>query len=325
MKRWWSRVAAPLGVSLVLAVALQPGAARAQGTSPSSEYQIGVEDVLQISVWMHPELERTVPVNAQGNVVMPPVGEIKAAGLTTQQLAERITDRLSTYLHQTATVTVTVREFLSHSVYVSGAVVQPGRYGFETIPGLMDVINRAGGPQANADLNRILIVRREGPGRGQTTADLGTALRNGTEQTLPPLAPGDVIVVPATGMATSPTMDAAGVIGEVNRPGLYPVGIGGEDLWMMLALAGGPTARGNLSNIRVLTRDQDAQTAVLVNLFETLQRGNKSPYRIKPGDIVFVDAKGPSAWGLFTGFLGVTRDVASLIAVVDILRRNKTL
>jgi len=101
------------------------------------------------------------------------------------------------------------------------------------------------------------------------------------------------------------------------------VGMAGEELWIMLALAGGPTARGNLTNVRVLTHDQDAQTAVTVNLSETLQRGNRSPYRVKPGDIVFVDARAPSAWGLFTGLLVVTRDVVGIIAIVDVLNREK--
>ena len=59
-----------------------------------------------------------------------------------------------------------------------------------------------------------------------------------------------------------------------------------------------------------------------VNLSETLQRGNKSPYRIKPGDIVFVDTRGLSAWTLFTGLLGVTRDVANLVAVIEVLKQN---
>ena len=112
-----------------------------------------------------------------------------------------------------------------------------------------------------------------------------------------------------------------GVLGQVNRPGLYPVGPN-EDLWVALALAGGPTTVAKLSTIRVLTKDQSAQTAVTVNLQETLQRGNKQPYMIQPGDIVFVDSKGPSFWGVFSQLLNTSRDVANLVAIVHILQKN---
>lgn len=313
-----------LGALLVLAGA--PSFAQAPTTpSPSAdatEYRIGADDVLHIVVWLHPELERTPTVNAQGDITFPPIGEMRAAGLTPRQLAERIGDRLTTFLRQTTSVDVTVTQPMSRSIWVTGAVAQPGRFGFEVIPGLLDVISRAGGAAPNADLSRILIVRRTGPNRGEFNADLDAALRSGDESALPPLQVGDVIVVPEQGMASgSVSTDAAGVIGQVNRPGIYPVGLG-ADLWMVLALAGGPTERGNLSTVRVLTREQQASQAVLVNLNETLRLGNRTPYVVKPGDIVFVDSKGTSAWGLFTGFLGVTRDVASIVAVIQVLKNE---
>jgi polysaccharide export outer membrane protein len=310
MKSRWS---ACLGMLMAL-MCLAPAAARAQ------EYLIGAGDVLVISVWMHPELERRVTVDANGNVIFPPLGEIKASGLTPKQLGERLGDRLSSYLRQTATVTVAVAEFLSRSVMVSGAVVHPGRLGFEKMPPLLDVIQQAGGPQPNADLTRVQIVRRENGQLRTQLVNVSQAMMEGNESSLPQLQVGDVIVIPAGTAGVSMTADAAGVLGEITRPGLYPVGEG-QDLWLVLSQAGGPTPRTNLSDIKVLTRREGGEaTAVTVDLVETLSKGNRAPFVVHPGDIVFLNPKG-SLWTAFLQLVNVAVDLAGLIAIIQVLQQ----
>ncbi len=308
-----------------------PVAARAQQATngptalPSGEYQIGIEDVLEITVYGHPDMSRLASVGPQGTIVLPPVGEVKAAVLTPRQLGDRLSDRLSTYLRQgAATVTVTVHDYLSQSVFVTGAVAHPGRYGAEAPPSLLDALNLAGGALADGDLNRVTIIHRFGPGPHEVTVDVANAMRLGTESSLPPTRAGDMIVVPTAvslvgGVGSE---QGIGVLGEVNHPGLYPVG-DREDLWMALALAGGPTTRGNLSNVRVVTHDQNTNTAVTVNLKETLTRGNRRPYIVQPGDIVYVDSRGIGGWEVFSRFLSTTRDVVDIAAIAEVLRRTK--
>jgi polysaccharide biosynthesis/export protein len=309
---WWLRMG---GTFLLLLLCATP-AVRA------ADYTIGVEDELQISVWMHPELERKVTVDADGNVIIPPIGEIKAAGLTPKQFGDRLGDRLSTYLRQTATVTVTVTQFLSRSVLVSGAVAKPGRYGAERLPTLLDAIQQAGGALPNADLSRVQILRREKGVLRTQVADLAKAMEQGDEAGLPLLQVGDVVVVPSAGGGGggAAITDAAGVIGEVTKPGLYSVGTG-QDLWFVLAQAGGPTGRGSLGNIKVVTKQGTAATALTVNLSETLVKGNRAPYVVKPGDIIYVNPKS-STWGAFVTFLGITRDVVGVYAIVQALNKD---
>jgi polysaccharide export outer membrane protein len=136
------RFGGPIPRYLVLAGAMLVASAT---VARAEEYVLGPEDVVSISVWMHPELERTAAIGADSTLVLPPIGSVKAAGLTTKQLGDRIADRLSSYLRQSTTVTVSVKDYLSRSVYVSGAVAKPGRYGFERVPTIVDVINQAGG------------------------------------------------------------------------------------------------------------------------------------------------------------------------------------
>src|SRR4029079_988936 len=177
----------------VLALAMLPAAVHAE------DYTIGPADVLQISVWMHTELDKSVTVGPDGTLSFAPAGDIKAAGLTTKQLADRLGDRLSTYLRQTVTVTVTVTQYLSRSVYVVGAVGRPGRYGFQTMPSLVDLISQAGGALPGGDLSQVRITRREGEARRALNADVSSALRNGVGTDLPALRPGDTVVINTVG------------------------------------------------------------------------------------------------------------------------------
>jgi len=310
---------------LLISVAMLagPGAAAAQ------EYVLGPEDVVAISIYLHPELERTLAIDAEGNITFPPIGNIKSAGLTPKQLGDKISEKLASYLRQTTSVTVTVKEYFSRSVYVQGAVTRPGRYGFERIPGLVEVIGQAGGALPAADLSRVEIVRKEGAGRRTLYANLAASLRDGSTTTLPALAPGDIITVPmgAVGGVGGALGEGVGVIGEVTKPGVYPVGPG-QDLWSVLALAGGPTQNGDLSNVRIITREGLSQAVVKLNLKETLDRGKLRPQLVKAGDVVYVSSTAHSgvaqAFGGFQTLLAITRDILNIIVLEKVLNEHNT-
>ena len=85
------------------------------------EYQIGPEDVLDISVWKNPELSRTVPVRPDGKVSLPLLNDFRAAGLTPSDLREQLVARLSDFV-PTPEVSVIVREVHSRKIAVVGAV-----------------------------------------------------------------------------------------------------------------------------------------------------------------------------------------------------------
>jgi protein involved in polysaccharide export with SLBB domain len=252
------------------------------------------------------------------------VGEIKAAGLTTKQLSDKIADRLSAYLRQTTTVTCTVTQFLSRSIFVQGAVAKPGRYGFERLPSLLDALSQAGGALTGSDLSAVQIVRKDGTSRRTLSADLSAALRSGDASGLPELKAGDTVVVPGTAASAAGSgVEGVGVLGQVAKPGLYSVGAG-QDLWTVLALAGGATERGNLSDVRLLTRTEGGQIVALINLREVLDKGSRSPVTVKPGDVVVVMPKGPNVWSAFTGLLALSRDALNVAVLVDYLNNKKT-
>ena len=312
--RVWLQRLTLAALALGLAVLASVPAARAE------DYVIGAEDVVQVSVWLHPELERSVTVSADGNIVLPPVGEIHAAGLTSKQLADRVSDRLSAYLRQTTTVTITVTQYMSRSVYVSGAVAKPGRYGFEQIPSLVDVLNAAGGAVAGSDLVNVQVIRKEGEVRRTIPADVSSVLRDGDTSRLPALKPGDTVIVPATAAAGAAGGAASGegvaVLGQVLRPGYYtaPQSL---DLFTVLALAGGTTDRANWSDVRVLSRGEGGVTVARLDLKAVLDRGARASSTVKSGDVVVVMPKGPNVWAGLVSLMTLSREALNVVVLVD--------
>lgn len=305
---------------LAAVVLVWPAAARAE------DYVLGSEDVVAVSVWLHPELERTLTINADGNVTLPPVGEIKAAGLTTKQLGEKMADRLSAYLRQTTTVTVTVSQYVSKSVYVTGGVAKPGRYGFERIPTLVEVLGQAGGAQAGVDLAAVQVVRTEGDQRHMIPADVAAAMRTGDSSKLPALKAGDTVIVPGVPVPGAPPAPGEGVavLGEVAKPGLYAIA-GTQDVWNLIAAAGGTTQRGNIGNVRLLTRGDEGLSVATLDLKEVLAHGSRTPAMVKNGDVLVVmpNPRGlPDMWNGLGSILAVSRDVMNLIIINDYLKNN---
>lgn len=294
------------------------------GAVCAEEYVLGAEDVVAVSVWMHPELERTLTINAEGNITLPPIGEVKAAGLTPKQLGDRLAEQITRYLRSTTNVTITVTQFMSRSVFVTGAVAKPGRYGFERIPTLVEVLGQAGGALAGSDLSAAQVIRKEGEMRRTIPADLAASLRTEDTSALPKLKPGDTIVIPGPGGpgGTGANVEGVGVLGEVTKPGLYAV-TPTMDVWGALASAGGLTVRGNMSDVRLLTRADGGQTVTTLNLREVLERGSRAPIAIKPGDVVVVMPRGPSVWAGLTAILGLSRDLLNIVVVADYFQNKK--
>ena len=170
------------------------GAREARIVASERDYQIGPEDVLDISVWKNPELSRTVPVRPDGKVSLPLVNDIHAAGLTPTALREELTKRLSEYV-PSPEVAVIVREVHSAKVSVMGAVRTPGRYDVRSPATVLELIALAQGFTDFASRDRIVVLRQNGDTPTRIPFNY-RKIADGTEQENFFVQPGDIIVVP---------------------------------------------------------------------------------------------------------------------------------
>ncbi len=163
-------------------------------TQDSSDYRIGPEDVLDISVWNNAAISRTVPVRPDGKVSLPLVNDIQAAGLTPMQLRSALIKKLAEYV-PSPEISIIVREVHSFKVSVIGEVKRTGRHELKGRATVLDVLALAEGFGEFAARGRIVVIRQDGRqilfNYNKVVSSNGAGAR---ENFL--LQPGDIIVVP---------------------------------------------------------------------------------------------------------------------------------
>ena len=175
---------------------------QAEGVVDRDHYVIGSEDVLTIHVWREEALSRTVPVRTDGNISLPLIREIKAAGLTPPQLEEAITERLKGF-YENPNVSVNVMETNSFKIYISGEVMMPGVYNLQEEASVLQIIPMAGGFTEWAIQNKILIIRKENDREKRMTVSYKKAMKGDPSSTVL-LKPGDTIIVEASRLKKKP-------------------------------------------------------------------------------------------------------------------------
>lgn len=195
----FKHVLAVLLAMLMAACSNQPiqiGPVKCQGEGCEiQEYTIGSGDVLHISVWKDPGLDRTVTVRPDGMISYPLVNDMQATGLTPMQLQNKLTEKLKKYISMPV-VSVVVKEVHSFAVSVLGNVAKPGRYELNGEVTVLDVLAQAGGLNEFASPSGITVLRNENNTRVRIPFDYDQALSERGGQKVLYVHPGDVIIVP---------------------------------------------------------------------------------------------------------------------------------
>jgi polysaccharide export outer membrane protein len=163
-----------------------------------SDYVIGPGDTLQIFVYRSPELSVEVPVRPDGQISMPLIADVEAAGQVPVQLARHIEERLRTYVRE-PNVTVIVRAFVgpaSRQIRIVGEAAQLRSVPFREGLTVLDVLIQSGGLTRYAAGNRARIIRREGESQRAIPLRLADLLSTGDLSQDVALRPGDTIVIP---------------------------------------------------------------------------------------------------------------------------------
>ena len=294
------------------------------------ESRIGPDDLLQITVFEAPDLNRTLRVSANGEISLQLLGPVKAGGLTPRQLELVLQELLRRTYMKDPRVGVFVQELQSHPVSVVGAVKRPGVFQIRGTKTVLELLSMAEGLADDAG-DTVLVMRG-----ASTTGSVGrdnaepesqkdgtvfpatdnAALASGpsvpTKQERAgeivevnlksllesddpafniPVHPGDIVKVTRAGIVY--------VVGEVKKPGGFVLR-SNENITVLqaLALAEGLTRTSLKSQARIIRTDQSTnkRTEIPVDLGKILASKASDPL-LQPKDIIFVpDSSAKSAF-----------------------------
>ncbi len=163
-------------------------------------YVIRPGDELQLDFYLNPEFNRTVTVRPDGDISLDLVGSMPAAGLTPEQLADKLNHAYLRELRNPGAVVHIVKS-PTWRVYVQGQVAHAGSFPLEPGETAMQAIAEAGGVTENAGAGDAVLIRRDacGNAHGQKI-DLRGA-DNGKHMEDVALMPSDIVVVPRSAIA----------------------------------------------------------------------------------------------------------------------------
>ena len=193
-----------LGLTAPASAVAQQSQLPATQVQQTSGYRINPGDQLEIYVWGEERLQRAVKVLPDGTIAFPLVGQLNAQGLLPQQLEASITSKLqSQYRGQVPQVTVSVVNPGGMQFSVMGRVKAPGTFTPGRYVNVLEALSMAGGPSEFANLDNVLLIRKEG-GRLRTfRLHIGSVFKGGANaedsealSSIGRIEPGDTLIVP---------------------------------------------------------------------------------------------------------------------------------
>jgi polysaccharide export outer membrane protein len=176
----------------------------------SGDYRIGATDLLSIRVLQVEDLSfDEIRVDAAGNIQLPLIGVVQAAGLTPGELSSDLARRLGERYLRNPQVTVSVKEAASQKVTIDGAVTQPGVFEMRGRTTLLQAVAMARGPLREANVEQVAIFREVDGQRMVAVFDL-KAIRDGRAED--PLILGDDVIVVDISRLSSLFQDAVRVL-----------------------------------------------------------------------------------------------------------------
>jgi len=259
------------------------------------DYELGPNDQVLIGVPQAQEIDqRPFRVDSDGNIELPLVGKIHAAGLTVRGLETVLATRLRDYIREPQ-VTITVVQFRSEPVFFLGAFRTPGIYPLQGGRTLVEMLAVVGGLQPNAS-RRISITRKAeygtidlpsavmDPGRKVSTVEisLDSLTRN--------VNPAEDIVLKAYDIVNADIARPVYISGEVTHPG--PIEFNGSSsmsIVQALSQAGGFTPAAKRGKVRVLRPIMGTTRRAEIDVdLSRVYEGKANDFPLLPNDLVYV-------------------------------------
>lgn len=273
-------------------------AARPDPTLEHLDYRLGPGDIINVTVWDHPEL--TIPAGSyrsaeasgtlvaeDGTIFYPYAGIIKVTGLTVREVRDILAERLASYIEKVQ-LDVRVVSFRSQRVYVVGEVAKPGLLEITDVPmDMLLAVNQSGGFTEEADHSQILLTRN-----GTTyRVDLQALYEEAATSQNVRLEPGDIINVPDR------QRNKIFVLGEVLRPGAQVMNKRRSTLAEALSEAGYVNqVTSNPGWIYVMRGNSESSQLFHLNARSPDALLLADRFSLQPRDIVYVDVADVARW-----------------------------
>ncbi len=260
----------------------------------SGRYRVGPGDEFLVTVGGDVRKTSSVPVSAQGQLVIPDVGAIDLAGLELGAAVKRIQAGIESR-YRGSSVVVTLGQLRMFPVAVLGYVKRPGQYMAQGVEPVSELIRRAGGlirvrdiPASMRNIQILRADRGEGIASGDPPdslrmagrADLLLWHRTGNPAYNPFVSDGDVIRVPIQG-------DSIGVTGAVNAEGYYEFAEG-DRLSDLIHLGGGLTDGADRGHAEMLRLTDSGAAEMRVGLAAVLAGDRSQDIPLQRGDRLHV-------------------------------------
>src|SRR2546422_9787890 len=130
------------------------------GVAPPADYVIGPDDQLSVLFWRDKDMSSDVVVRTDGRISLPLLNDVQAAGLTPDQLRQKVIEEAKRFLED-PNATIVIRQIHSRKVFITGQVEKPGPYALLAPTTVLQLIAMAGGLREYADGQKIMIFRTE--------------------------------------------------------------------------------------------------------------------------------------------------------------------
>lgn len=167
----------------------------------TTEYRLGSNDLVEVSVFGVEDLNKDVRINSNGQISLPLIGSVPAGGKTVPELEDELTRRYGSKYLQDPQVTVFVKEYASQRITFEGAIRQPGIYPLTGKTSLLQGIATAKGLDPLADLGGVVLFRQIDGRKMAAVYDIRD-LRSGAVED-PLLYGEDIVVVEQSGSKTA--------------------------------------------------------------------------------------------------------------------------